>query len=200
MIARSSAPPVRVAIAELWTQRPELLDAAALAQLAKDPAVTVRGAAIRAWAAAGRYGQITELMADPDPGVRREIARAFLHAPESSALEPLLLDPDEMVRATLFAVRLLRGDWHEQPVTVAISRAAAASGIRETVPLEALRTQALHAQDQSRRLAAGLALAVLDDEAAYAVARSDPQWAIREKVGRMLASWREPGDSARHSA
>jgi hypothetical protein len=111
----------------------------------------------------------------------------------------LFLDPDEMVRAALFVTRLLRGEWSEPPTNSAISRSAAATAVRLAMPVDTLRDIARTEREAARRLPAALALAVLGDDAAYTVMRTDPIWAVRDRVGRMLAGWREPPD-ARHSA
>ena len=76
-----------------------------------------------------------------------------------------------------------------------MSRPAAATAVRRALPIETLRDMARSDRDAARRLPAALALAVLDDEAAYTVMRSDPVWSVRDRVGRMLAGWREPPDS-----
>lgn len=107
-IASSTAPPVRVAVAELWTARPDLLEPSTLEELARDPAVAVRCAAVQAWGASKRFDKLAEMVSDPDPGVRLEIIRVFHDAPGSDALEPFLLDPDEAVRAAIYALRGLR--------------------------------------------------------------------------------------------
>jgi hypothetical protein len=114
-------------------------------------------------------------------------------------LEPLFLDPDEMVRAALFVTRLLRGEWTEPPAASAVSRPAAATAVRRALPIETLRDLARGECEPARRLSAALALAVLGDEAAYTVMRSDPVWSVRDRVGRMLVGWRETPDT-RHSA
>lgn len=199
VVGRSQAPAVREAVGELWAVRPDLLDEPGLEALTVDPAVSVRRRAVGAWAAVRRFDRLAGMLGDPDPGVRQEIALGFRDAPGTDPLEPFFLDPDEMVRATLFAVRLLRGEWTEPPAPFAISRAAAATAIRRATDVEALREVARADQDADRRLPAALALAVLGDDAAYAVMRTDPQWAVRDRVGRMLAAWREPPDS-RHTA
>ncbi len=197
VVGRSTAPAVRIAVAELWTARPDLLDEDGLVGLTTDPSVPVRRAAVQAWGAARYYGQLAAQLGDPDPGVRQDIALAFQDAPDTDALEPLFLDPDEMVRAALFVVRLLRGEWTEPPDNAGISRPAAATMVRRAGPLDALRELARTDQDPARRLPAALALAVLGDEAAYTVLRTDPQWAIRDKVGRLLTRWRDPLDEPR---
>ena len=66
----------------------------------------------------------------------------------------------------------------------------------ELVPLETLRERARAAIDPGQRGAAALALAVLDDEVAYSVVRSDPVGTIRDQVGRMLTGWRHAPEPA----
>ena len=115
--------------------------------------------------------------------------------------QPLALDPDEMVRAALFVTRLLRGRVAaSRRRRCGLPRSAGGDG-GASRPFRWTRSGKWPAAiaTQARRLSAALALAVLDDEAAYSVMRSDPIWAVRDRVGRMLASWRDPPD-ARHSA
>jgi HEAT repeat protein len=200
VVGRSHAPAVREAVAGLWATRPDLIDTSALEGLTADPSVAVRRAAVAAWAAVGNFARLTGMLADPDPGVRQDIARAYLDAADTQALEPLLLDPDETVRAALFVTRLLRGEWTEPPATFALSRSVAAVAVRQAISEEKLRDLARPDQAPARRLPAALALAVLGDEAAYAVMRSDPLWTVRDRVGRMLAGWREPPDARQHTA
>jgi HEAT repeat protein len=199
VVGRSQAAPVRQAVAELWAARPDLLDEAALEVMTVDPSVPVRRAAVAVWRAARKYHRLVAMLGDPDPGVRQDVALAHLDAPDTQVLEPLFLDPDEMVRAALFVTRLLRGEWSEPPAASAISRSAAATAVRQAMPADTLRDIARTERDPARRLPAALALAVLGDDTAYTVMRSDPIWAVRDRVGRMLAAWREPPD-ARHSA
>jgi len=199
VIGRSQSAPVREAVAELWAARPDLADAGALEIMMTDPAVTVRRATVAAWGAARNYQRLAGMLGDPDPGVRQDIARAYLDAPDTQALEPLFLDPDETVRASLFVTRLLRGEWSELPANAAVSRPAASAAVQRALPVETLRDIARNERDPAQRQAAALALAVLGDESAYTVMRTDPIWAVRDRVGRMLAGWQEPPD-ARHSA
>ncbi|HXI22152.1 MAG TPA: hypothetical protein VNH46_13750, partial [Gemmatimonadales bacterium] len=70
---------------------------------------------------------------------------------------------------------------------------------RDAIPVETLRDIARTERDPARRLPAALALAVLGDEAAYTVMRTDPLWAIRDRVGRMLAGERETPDTRRQA-
>jgi HEAT repeat protein len=199
VVGQSRAPQVREAVANLWATRPDLMNVAALDALTTDPSIAVRRAAVGAWAAARDFTRLAGMLGDPDPGVRQDIARAYLDAPDSLAVEPLFLDPDESVRAALFVTRLLRGEWTEPPDASAISRSAAAAAVRDAMPIETLRDIARTDRDPARRLPAALALAIVGDESAYAVMRTDPIWAVRDRVGRMLAGWRGPPD-ARHSA
>jgi HEAT repeat protein len=197
ILGRSEAPQVRAAVADLWAARPEFVDEEVLEALAVDPEVAVRRAAVGAWAGCGRFDRLAAMLGDPDPGVRQDIALAFRAAPDSRPLDPLLLDPDESVRAALFAVRLLRGEVSDPPAAFRVSRQAAAAAIRRAAAVADLRDAARTERDLPRRQAAALALAVLDDEAAYAVMRTDPIWAVRDRVGRMLAGWQEVPDARR---
>ena len=198
VVGLSQAPAVRLAVAELWEHRPELIEPAALEALAVDPAVEVRQAAVGAWRAARQFTRLSQMVADPDPGVRQRVARAFLDAPDSEVIEPLFLDPDPEVRAALAATRLVRGEWNDSAAGYGIPRAALQAALRELVPLETLREQAQD-REPERRLAAALCLAVLQDEVAHTVLRTDPRRNIREAVSRMLEAWRDPPD-VRHSA
>lgn len=200
VIAQSTAAPVREAVATLWGARPDLLDEDALVTLGSDPSVPVRRAVVSAWGAARMYHRAGDMLADPDPGVRQEIARTFLDAPDTEALEPLFLDPDEMVRASLFVTRLLRGEWSDPPANFAVSRPAAGTAVRQAISIETLRDLARTDRDAGRRLPAALALAILDDEAAYTVMRSDPVWSVRDRVGRMLAGWRDDPENRRSAS
>jgi hypothetical protein len=128
-----------------------------------------------------------------------DVALAFRHASETPALDALQRDPDEAVRAAVFVARLLRGESGEAPASYGISRAAAAAAVRRAVQVDELRNTARNERDPQQRAAAALALAVLDDEVAYIVMRTDPLWAIRDRVGRMLNAWREPPDARRHA-
>lgn len=199
VMGRSRAASVRQAVAELWAARPDLLDEGALEVMTVDPTVAVRRAAVAAWGAARKHHRLAGMLGDPDPGVRQDIARAHLDAPDTQALEPLFLDPDEMVRAVLFVTRLLRGEGSEPPASSAISRSAAATAVRLAMSVDTLRDIARTERDPARRLPAALALAILGDDGAHAVMRADPIWAVRDRVGHMLAAWREPPD-ARHTA
>jgi hypothetical protein len=191
-VSRSESTAVREAVAQTWSRRADLLDPVALEAMTIDPAVSVRRASVAAWLGAKRFDRLAAMVHDPDPGVRLEVGLAFHSAPDAGPLEALHNDPDEMVRAAVFICRLLRGEVTEPPSGGRLSRAAAASAVRRTVSLESLRERARTAIDPGQRAAAALALAVLDDEVAYSVVRSDPVVTIREQVGRMLTGWRKP--------
>jgi HEAT repeat protein len=189
VLARSRSPEVREAIATLWRQRPEVADAEALAALTLDPAVGVRRAAARAAAAIRSWSLLQRLAADPDRSVRRETALAIGAAgdptPETDAmLEALAADIAMPVRATAFAARLLQGLPLPPPPGVDLREAARA--LREVADLSSLRETARTAPDEHRRLAAGLALALLQDQVAHEVARTDPFPSIRHRVGGAL--------------
>jgi HEAT repeat protein len=194
VIAQSTNAEVRESVAVLWATRPDLLDSEALSVLSADPDVAVRRASVLAWRSARRFERLNPMLGDPDPGVRQEIARAYLDAPDAGPLEAYFLDPDEMVRATLLVTQVLRGEWSEVPDAFTVSRPAASTAVRLALPVETLRDQARASLEPAERLRAALALAILGDDAAYTVMRSDPVWRVRDRVGRMLAGWREPSE------
>jgi len=77
-MAASRSPEVREALARLWSQRPDLIDAALLTRLAQDPVVAVRVAVAAACAAGGRTDGVAALAADPAAEVRAMTAVAAL--------------------------------------------------------------------------------------------------------------------------
>jgi len=189
VMARSPAPAVREAIAELWSHRPELVDDAALQALTMDPVVPVRLAAADAAAAGGCWDLIARMAEDPDPSVRREVALALGGAvgPVPLALEALgrlAEDPEMLVRAAAYVGRLLQGT--PVPLPPGLDTRTAASAVEAAAHLPALRETARTAPGEDRRLAAALALALLDDEVAHQVARADPVPAIRHRVSGTL--------------
>jgi hypothetical protein len=62
----------------------------------------------------------------------------------------------------------------------------AAEAVRDAGSLSFLREVARGAPGEDRRLAAALALALVQDEVAHEVARTDPAPAIRHRVGGAL--------------
>jgi len=199
VIARSESTAVREAVARAWATRSDMIDDSALEGMTVDPAVPVRRGAVQAWLGAKRWDRLRAMLADPDPGVRFDVAVAFLDAPDASPLTQLQQDPDEMVRAALFVVRVLRGETAEPPADRSVSRAAAATALRQARALDLLRDAARNALDPKARAAAALGLAVADDEMAYQTMRSDPLWSVRDQVGRMLSGWEEPPDARRRA-
>ena len=186
VLARSRSPEVREAVASLWQRRPETADAESLAALVLDPAVGVRRIAARAAASIRSWSLLGRLAADPDPSVRREVAIAIGAAPErapegGATLEHLAADPAGPVRAAAYVGHLLRGTPVALPPGVDPQEAAAA--LREAGDLPALREIARTAADENRRLAAGLALALVQDQVAHEVARTDPFPSVRHRVG-----------------
>lgn len=188
-LARSRSPEVREAVASFWRSRPETVDAESLAALTLDPAVRVRRAAARAAAAVRSWGLLDRMANDPDATVRREVALAVGGAGEGGAAAGLLLDrlsADRAmpVRAAAYVARLLQGS----PVALApdIESREAAAALRDAADLAALREIARTAPDENQRLAAGLALALVQDQVAHEVAHSDPFPSVRHRVGGAL--------------
>jgi HEAT repeat protein len=189
VMARSGAPAVREAIADLWRHRPDVVDDVALQALTLDPVVPVRLAAAGAAAAGSCWDLIARMAEDPDPAVRREVALALgaAEGPAPLALEALgrLADDSEMpVRAAAYVGRLLRGI--PVPMPPGLDPRAAAHAVEASGQLPALRETARTAPAEERRLAAALALALLDDEVARQVARADPVPAVRLRVSGAL--------------
>jgi HEAT repeat protein len=188
-LGQSTSAEVREAVATVGRQRPDALDPATLVALTTDPAVEVRRAATSAAAASGRYDLLEKSIKDPDAGVRRQIAIALgqtapVGRPGVRILERLALDPDMPVRAAAYVARLLQGT--PVPVPPGIEPAAAADAVRDAADLSTLRETAKGTPGEDRRLAAALALALLQDEVALEVARTDPIPAIRHRVSGAL--------------
>ena len=184
-IAASPSPEVREAVAQLWSQRPDLIDAPMLEKLSLDPVVAVRRQAANAWAAARKEAGLSRLVGDPDADVRLTVARALggLAGP-APALGALTEDPEEPVRAAAAVALLLRGEAERLPAGV--SMAAAAAAAREVVALETLRLGVQTEPDAVRRRAMALVLALLDPEAGRQVARKDPAPEVRRSVAVFL--------------
>jgi HEAT repeat protein len=199
VLARSRSPEVRGAIAELWAQRPDVAEVASLAALTLDPAAGVRRIAARAVAAIRSWSLLEGLAADPDPSVRREVALAIGGVPDGATsmapvLDTLAADIAMPVRAAVFAARLLQGMPLSPPPGIELREAAIA--LREHGDLAALRAAARTAPEENRRLAAALALALLQDQVAHEVARTDPFPSIRHRVGGALQLAAGPTDDA----
>ena len=187
--AHSSSPEVRAAVLDLWRNRPEIGDPASLEALIVDPDISVRGAAVGAVLAAERYDLLELMIQDPEPSVRREVAvvlgRAVsLRQPGLLILDSLAADPDMTVRAAAYVARLLQGIALAFPP--GLDPQVAAQAVREGADLPTLRQNARTAASEERRLAAGLALALLQDDVAREVARTDPVPSIRHRVGGAL--------------
>jgi len=97
-MAESRAPEVREALARLWSQRPDLIDAGLLARLAQDPVVAVRVAVAAACAVGGRTDGLAALAADPASEVRAMAAVAGLLLGTRGAL-PKDLAQDQLAAA-----------------------------------------------------------------------------------------------------
>jgi HEAT repeat protein len=188
-LSRSGWAEVREAVAELGRQRPDATDAEALDALTTDPLIAVRHAAAGAAAAAERYDLLERMTQDPDGGIRRQVAIALgrsapVGKPGLRILEGLGGDPEMTVRAAAYVARLLQGT--PVPLPPGIDPTTAAEAVRETSNLPSLRETALGTAGEERRLAAALALALLQDEVAREVARTDPVPAIRHRVSGAL--------------
>ena len=124
------------------------------------------------------------MVADPDVDTRRGLALLLAGAPTADALDDLRADADARVRAAAAVARLVRGDADSLPADV--RRADAAEAVMDVAPLAELRETARTSPDERRRLAAGLALAIVGDQVAGEVVRSDPMPYVRGRVAAML--------------
>lgn len=188
-LAGSSWAEVREGVAELWRRRPETIDSEALERLVMDPVLSVRLSAAGAAAADRRYDLLRRMVLDPVAGVRRQVAVALGKAapvlpPGMAVLERLAADPEMPVRAAAYAARLAQGA--PVPLPPGLEPQVAAEAVRDTLDLASLRVSARTTRSEDARLAAGLALALLQDEVAREIARTDPIPAIRHRVGGAL--------------
>jgi hypothetical protein len=187
--ARSSSPEVRAAVVDLWRNRPDIADPESLQALTVDPEISVRRGAAGAALASERYDILEAMTQDPDAGVRSEVAIVLGRAeaarkPGLATLERLAADPDMAVRAAAYVARLVQGT--ALPLPPGLDAQVAAQAVREGADLPVLRQTARAAPSEERRLAAALALALLQDDVAREVARTDPVPAIRHRVGGAL--------------
>jgi hypothetical protein len=107
--------------------------------------------------------------------------------PPAAAVETLtrLADDEEMpVRAAAYIGRLLQGT--PVPLPPGLDPRATAGALQTAAHLPALRETARTAPTEDRRLAAALALAIVEDDVARQVARTDPAPAIRHRVSGAL--------------
>ncbi|HEX6435183.1 MAG TPA: HEAT repeat domain-containing protein, partial [Gemmatimonadales bacterium] len=188
-LARQPDPGMREAVAEVWRHRPDATEPAALEGLTADPVLAVRRLAAGAAVSAERYDLLDRMTQDPEVEVRREVAVMLgLAAPVGSAgllvLEHLENDSEMLVRAAAHVARLLQGQ--ALPLPPGLDPRAAAQAVREGADLGALRSVARTAATDERRLAAALALAMIQDDVAHEVARSDPAPTVRHRVGGAL--------------
>jgi HEAT repeat protein len=188
-LCRSAAPEVREAVAEVWQHRPDAADSISLESLTADPVISVRQAAAGAAAAAERYDLLDRMTEDPDPWVRREVANALGRAAPVGrsgllVLERLQADPEMPVRAAAYIARLLQGI--PVPLPPDLDTRVAAETVQNAADIPSLRTIARTAAAEEQRLAAALTLALVQDEVAREVARTDPAPAIRHRVGGAL--------------
>ena len=187
--ARSSSPEVRAAVVDLWRNRPDIADPASLEALTMDPEISVRRGAARAALASERYDLLEAMIQDPDAGVRREVAivlsrAAPIRKPGLGTLHHLAGDLDMTVRAAAYVGRLVQGV--ALPLPPGLDAQVAAQAVQEGADLPSLRQTARTASSEERRLAAALALALLQDDVAREVARTDPVPSIRHRVSGAL--------------
>jgi hypothetical protein len=126
---------------------------------------------------------------DPDAGVRRQVAlvlgrAAALQSPGLTTLDHLAADPDMTVRAAAYVARLVQGI--ALPFPPGLDAQVAARAVQEGADLSSLRQAARTAASEERRLAAALALALVQDDVAHDVARTDPVPSIRHRVNGAL--------------
>jgi HEAT repeat protein len=188
-LARHPNPEVRESVAEVWRHRSDAMDPAALESLTGDPVPAVRRVAAGAAVAAERYDLLDRMTQDPEADIRREVAVVLgLAAPGGPAgllvLEHLESDAEMPVRAAAHVARLLQGE--PVPLPPGLDPRAAAQAVREGADLGALRSVARTAPTDDRRLSAALALAMIQDDVAREVARSDPAPSVRHRVGGAL--------------
>jgi HEAT repeat protein len=188
-LARSGSPEIRRAIAALFRHRPGAADGVLLEGLVSDPVADVRTEAAGAAAAAGRWDLLEQVASDPDADVRREAALALGGASGSDpvareTLERLGDDREMAVRAAAYVGRLLQG--RPVPFPPGLDPTAAAGALSQAAQLPALRDIARTAAVEDRRLAAALALALVHDDVALQVARTDPAPAVRHRVSGAL--------------
>jgi HEAT repeat protein len=200
-LARSGSPEVREAVAEVWRHRPDVADPKSLETITADPVLWVRRTAAGAAAAAERYDLLDRMTGDPEVEVRREVAITLGRAapvgePGLLVLEHLESDSDMSVRAAAHVARLLQGI--PVPLPPGLDLKVAADAVREGADLGALRHFARTVPSEDRRLAAALALALIQDEVAHEVARSDPAPPVRHRVAGALelAMPNVPGEPA----
>jgi uncharacterized protein YgbK (DUF1537 family) len=86
---------------------------------------------------------------------------------------------------------MLRGRRTDLPAN--IGRETAAAALREAITPEELQVAARTSPDQHRRIAAGIALALMDDPVAREMVQSDPVSEVRDQVSRMLGPVRSDG-------
>lgn len=183
-IGKSAMPEVREELAVLWRHRPELMSEEGLDALSADPVPAVRVAAVYAWGAARRYDRLKQFFEDPEAEVRRRAALELTGAKDGPDPTPLLSDVDETVRAAAWSAQLLRGGRTDLPAN--IGRETAAAALKEVVTSEEMQSAGRTHPDPKRRIAAGIALALMDDPIAREIATSDPVNEVRTQVTRML--------------
>lgn len=152
-MAASRAPEVREALVRLWCHRPDLIDAALLESLARDPVVAVRVAVACACAAGDSSNGLAALAGDPAEEVQAMAALAGLL---TGARESLPATNSRASLAQAAATVLPRAELHRRAtdtsagrrqaagVVLALLDDPAARRLAEDDPVEAVR-KAVHA-------------------------------------------------------
>ncbi len=183
-IARHDDPAVREALGALLAARPELASEELVRGLTADPVTGVRRQALHAAAGAGLHVPLAAMADDPDPEVRRELATLLRTVPDGGTLARLTDDADPRVRAAAAVSGILRGELTALPAGV--GREEAAEAVIDAGDLVDLRQTARTSPDERHRLAAALALGLVDDQVAREVAEGDPVRAVRDRVAALL--------------
>jgi HEAT repeat protein len=187
-IGKSAAPEVREELAVLWRHRLELMSEEGLNALSADPVPAVRLAAVSAWGASRRYDRLAQFFEDPEAEVRRRTALELVAAKDGPDPAALLGDVDEGVRAAAWSAQLLRGSRTDLPAN--IGRETAAAALKDAVTAEEMQAAGRTHPDPRRRIAAGIALALMDDPVARDIAQNDPVSEVRDRVTRLLGPTR----------
>ena len=196
-MARSGSPEVQEAIAARVAARPDTLSGGAGARRAG-------GGSGERRAERGREGSRptraewdparARMAVDPDPDVRREVALALSHGATASGARPDrgTGDPRAIHRGPAIRCappRMSAACCRESPVPFPPGldhRSRRRCARARSAPPRAAPDRAHRARANDRRPSAALALALLEDEVARQVARTDPVPAVRHRVGGAL--------------
>ena len=159
---------------------------ALLPPMASSRAPEVRESLVRLWCQRPDLidtALLAQLAQDPVVAVRVAVACACAAGDTTDALATLAGDPAEEVQTMAALAALLTGVRNALPTELA--RAALAAAAAEVLPRDELRRRATDPV-ATRRRAAGIALALLDDPVAHQMATSDPVADVRDAVRSAL--------------